>query len=181
MNRAVSVGATILAVSVAAASAGPVAAGQGHTPVTVLPENPCDLLTPEQITAAVGFQVIDVRRVPGIGEIVNAQERHREPPAGLLCAYRTRELGDVTIGVPPPEQRTAAAYWDRRDAYFRAFPGSAERIPGLGIDAWLSGGTSISVLAGAEAHFHVSVQHYHPRAWAFLIEVARAAAAKLTD
>src|SRR5688572_8743393 len=55
-----------------------------------LPENPCGLLTTQEVSLATGLVVIEVERVPDILELIRAQEESRNPGPGTICSYRTR-------------------------------------------------------------------------------------------
>ena len=139
-----------------------------------LPENPCDLLTPQQISAATGLVVIGMWRVPGIEEIIRARDEGRNPDSGDICSYRTgSEFGAISIGIPPQAEQNAAHYLEVRDRYFRTFHGSAQLIPGLGKDAWLAGGTSLSLLIRDDVQLVITTQMYQPRSREIVINVAR--------
>ena len=142
----------------------------GLAKLTSLPENPCDLLTVEQISAATGLQVTAQQRVPTheeYNESLQAQRENRAPPAGSVCSYEmSGEFGSISLMLPSPEGRTSAAYWEARNTYFRGFAGSAQAIPGLGEDAWLGGGASLRVLVREGVWFTVSLQ------WPYVFGVA---------
>ena len=143
--------------------------------LTSLPENPCAVLTVEQVAAATGLRVTSMRRVASIPEIVPAQRERREPVAGSICSYETRsDFGELNIHVPRRTERRTASYWEARERYFGAFPGSAQAIPDLGIDAWLAGGASLHVLACQDEYFTVSTQMYQVRSRELLVALARA-------
>ena len=64
------------------------------------PENPCELLTAEQLANATGLEIIGTERKPGISEIVRAQDENRSIGPGRLCVYKTRTVfGDIMIGL----------------------------------------------------------------------------------
>jgi len=129
-----------------------------------LPENPCDLLTIGQVFAATGLEVIEMRRVPGIDEIVRAEKEGRNPGPGNICSYHTRsEFGEIHISIPPQAEQNAARYWKERDNYFRTFPGSAQPAPGLGTDAWIAGGTTLRLLIRDDLYLGISTQFYQRR------------------
>jgi hypothetical protein len=139
-----------------------------------LPDNPCELISPAQLSAISGLKVTSVKRVPGIAKIDSAQSENREPGPGTICVYVTRsEFGDIMIAVPPRTDRSAAKYWEFRAKYFQTFPGSAQDVADLGMDAWLSGGTSLSVLVRGDEYFSLSTQMYQPRSHELLVNIAR--------
>lgn len=145
-----------------------------------LPENPCAVLTLEQVAAATGVDVTRMQRVPGIPKIVQAQREQREPGAGSICTYETRsDFGEINIHVPPRTERRTASYWEAREKYFRSFPGSAQTIPSLGADAWLAGGASLHVLARDDEYYTVSTQMYQRRSRELVIALARAILGRL--
>jgi hypothetical protein len=153
---------------------------QGHPSISTflqfpsLPENPCELLTIQQISFATGLEVIEMRRVPDIAEIVRAQEEGRNPGPGNICSYRTiSEFGEINIDIPPQAERNVGHYWKTRDSYFRTFPGSADPISGLGKDAWIGGGTSLHVLVRDDVHLGISTQFYQRRSREVVVDVAR--------
>jgi hypothetical protein len=140
----------------------------------LLPENPCDLLTIGQVFAATGLEVIEMRRVPGIDEIVRARDEGRNPGPGTICSYRTRsEFGEINIYIPPQADQKAAQYWKERDNYFRTFGGSAQPIPGLGKDAWIAGGSGLRLLIRDDIYLGISTQFYQRRSREVVINVAR--------
>ena len=160
--------------------AGPETIGQPRPSVVALPqraslpENPCDLLTIGQVFAATGLEVIEMRRMPGIKEVVRARDEARNPGPGTLCNYRTRsEFGEINIYIPPQAERKAAQYWKERDDYFRTFGGSAQSIPGLGKDAWLAGGTGLRLLIRDDLYLGISTQYYQRRSRDVVINIAR--------
>lgn len=144
--------------------------------LTLLPENPCDILTTEIVSATAGVQVTQDRRVPSIDEIVEAQRENRSPPPGVICSYETSSrFGAILIALPLPTERTSVKYWEHRNTYFRDFPGSAQAITGLGQDAWLGGGVSLRVLVRDNVWFELSTQMYQPDSRDLLIRLASAA------
>ena len=147
------------------------------TPTTVasLPDDPCAILSSARITEVTGIEIVSVNRVPSLDKVVLAEKENREPDPGTICSYQTRsDLGAIMIMVPSREDRTAARYWEVRAKYLNALPGSAHYVEGLGIDAWISGGTHLRVLARGDEHFIVAAQMAHPRAREILVNVAKA-------
>lgn len=140
-----------------------------------LPENPCDLLTLEQVSAITNLNVIEKRRVPSIDEIIQAQSEGRQPGPGRICSYETQsDIGAITISVPSGAERTSVSYWEARRGYFSTFAASARTIPGLGEDAWISGGASLHVLARENEYFIIGTQMYNQRSPELMIALARA-------
>jgi hypothetical protein len=148
--------------------------------LTSWPENPCAVLTAEEVTAATGVTVVKLRRAPSIAKIVNATGTGGDPgPGKYICVYETTtENADITIIIPPEAQRTAGAYWAARQEYFRTYPGSARPITDLGQDAWLAGGAVLYVLARRDMHFAVTSRMYQPGSDHVLIALARAVLAR---
>jgi hypothetical protein len=139
-----------------------------------LPNNPCDMLNPAQVSAITGLEVTSAQRVPSIDKIVRAQSENREPGPGTICSYETRsDFGAIMIAVPAREDRRAAEYWETRARYFETFPGSARSIGHLGMDAWLSGGTTLHVLVRGDEYFTLSTQMYQPRSREHLVNIAQ--------
>ena len=142
---------------------------------TTLPDDPCEVLNQARMSAITGLEVTSVRRVPSIEKIIQAQDENREPDPGTICSYETRsDFGAIAIVIPAQTGRSAAAYWENRTEYFKTFPGSAQPVPGLGMDAWLSGGTSLHVLVREGEQFAVLTQMYRPESRELLVKIARA-------
>jgi hypothetical protein len=140
-----------------------------------LPDNPCDVVTAAELSSITNLEVIESRRVPSIAKIVAAQREGRESAPGTICSFETDSpLGAILISVPPPSERRGKVYWDKRSRYFKSFRGSAQEIPGLGLDAWSSGGTSLSVLVSDDEYLMLSTQMYQPRSVQLLVDIARA-------
>jgi len=125
------------------------------------------------MSAISGLEVTSVKRVPGIQKIISAQSENREPGPGTICVYVTRShFGAIMIAVLPRTERSAAKYWDARAKYFETFPGSAQDVADVGMDAWLSGGTSLTVLVRGDEYFSLSTQMYQPRSQDLLVSIA---------
>ncbi len=149
-----------------------------RTAVVSLPENPCELLTAEQVAAATQLPVTRARRVPDIGEIIRAEKEGRPARANTICSYETpSEFESITIIVPPVSEQNSAAYWKAREEYFRQF--HAEAIAGIGEDAWLGAGAMLNVLAGKTARFTVATRVAREKSPEVLAAVARAVIARL--
>lgn len=157
----------------------PGAAPEATRPVVAsLPENPCELLTARQVSAASGQQVTRAHRVPDIGEIIRAEKEGRTARANSICSYDTpNEFGGITIIVPPVSEQSSAAYRKAREDYFRQFHG--EQIDGLGEDAWFAAGTTLHVLAGKTAQFIVATPTVRVGSRDIVIAVAKAVLARL--
>lgn len=139
-----------------------------------LPDNPCAVLNPTQVSAITGLEVTSANRVPSLAKVVDAQRENREPGAGTICNYGTRrDFGAILIAVPARADRRAAKYWEARAKYFETFPGAAEAVADLGMDAWFSGGTSLHVLVRGDEYFTVSLQMPQPRSRELLVNIAQ--------
>jgi hypothetical protein len=142
-----------------------------------LPDDPCDVLTAAELSDVAGLAVTSVRRVPSIQEVVSAERQGRTPEPGTICSFETNSrFGALSIVVPRRSERRSELYWEARSKYFETYPGSALHIPGLGIDAWLAGGASLSVLVREHEYLMLSTQRYHRQSRDVLVEVARAVA-----
>jgi hypothetical protein len=149
--------------------------GAGPAGAQPLPDNPCELLTTAELSTITDLKVIESRRVPSIRKIVDAQREAREPGPGTICQFETDSpFGEILISLPPRPERRAEVYWEARSRYFKTFPGSAQHIAGLGLDAWSSGGTSLSVLVSDDDYLMLSTQMYQPRSRQLLVDIARA-------
>lgn len=143
---------------------------------TLLPENPCDVFTAAEAASITGLDVEEGRRVPSIRKVVEAQNAGHEPGAGRICSYETSsDFGAIAVLVPLQAERHAADYWASRERYFLTYPGSARTVADLGIDAWLAGGASLSVLARGDDYFTISTQFYRRESGQLLSSLARAA------
>ena len=139
--------------------------------------NPCELLTAAEIAAVTGLPITSARREPSIAEIVRAQEADVEPEPGSLCVYQTsRDFGSIVVSLLPGVE---GQYWTARDEYFHSFPGAAEHVPDLGVDAWIGGGSSLRVLVADNVQLAVSTQMYQPRSRHVVVDVARAVLLRL--
>src|SRR5204862_5003195 len=133
--------------------------GQTAPSLSTLPDNPCDLLTQERMAAITRLDVTAVQRVPSISKIVEAQRENREPGPGTICSYETRSaFAAITVFVPPRATRTTETYWAARSKYFETYRRSAQRIPDVGLDAWLADGADLHVLVRQNEYFTLSTQ-----------------------
>jgi len=144
------------------------------TRLASLPDNPCEVLNPARVSAITGLEVSSVKRVPSIEKVVQAQRENREPDLGTICSYETRsDFGAIMIAVPARADRRAAEYWETRAKYFETFSGAAQSVPDLGMDAWLSGGTTLHVLVRGDEYFILSTQMHQPRSRELLVNIAQ--------
>jgi hypothetical protein len=147
------------------------------TALRSLRDNPCDVLTAAERADVTGLEVTSVRRVPSIQEVVSAERQGRKPEPGTICSCETNSpFGALSIGVPHRSERRSELYWETRSKYFETYPGAAQHIPGLGIDAWLAGGASLSLLVREHEYLVLSTQMYQRQSRDVLVEVARAVA-----
>jgi hypothetical protein len=145
-----------------------------------LPENPCDVLTPTQLSAASGLDVTSSARVETIAEIVQTRRGERAPSAGTICRYDTSSpFGSIAIEIPA--DRHAQAYASSRAAAFAKCPGSTAALAGVGADAWLAGGASLHVLVRDADYFTVTTQNYRPESRGVLVRIAQRIVAELTS
>jgi hypothetical protein len=177
--RRIVLGALIALVGACSPAGGGVDTPTTQSRLVSLPENPCELLTIELVSKITGLEVIEARRKPGIGKSLRAEREAREPSPGPICSYETKsDFGAISVIVPPRTERTEATYLDLRDGYFSTYPGSGRPVPGLGADAWISGGTTLSVLT-QDGYFVVTTQMWQERSAELVIKLARAALARL--
>jgi hypothetical protein len=140
-----------------------------------LPDNPCDLLTAAGLADVTGLEVTSIHRVASIHKVVSAQLQGREPEPGMICSFETNShFGAISIAVPPRSERRSELYWEARSKYFETFPGSAQHIEGLGIDAWLAGGAGLRVLVRENEYLMLSTQRYQRQSRELLVDIARA-------
>lgn len=136
------------------------------------PENPCELLAPEQLANATGLEIIGMERKPDILEIVRAQDENRPIRPGRLCVYKTQTVfGEIMVGLT--EEQDTAKFRQARDIYFARFPGSAKPIPNLGQDAWIGGGASLHLLVRDDLQLTIGTQYYQKESEDLLIRIAR--------
>lgn len=142
-----------------------------------LPDNPCDVLTAAELADVTGLEVTSGRRVPSIQEVVSAERQGRKPEPGTICSFETNShFGALSIVVPRRSERRSALYWEARSKYFETYPGAAQHIQGLGIDAWLAGGVGLNLLVREDEYLMLSTQVYQRQSRDVLVEVARAIA-----
>ena len=99
--------------------------------------------------------------MPSIGKVVRAQLEDREPEPGTICSFETKSPFDaISIVVPARSDRRSELYWEARSKYFETYPGAAQPIVGLGMDAWLAGGAGLRVLTGGNDHLMLSTKMY---------------------
>jgi hypothetical protein len=167
------------AIGIVAVAAGISGALSAQTPtrpsngprLVALPDDPCDLLTREQVALATGLEITNVQRQPNILQTTQP---------GPRCAYQTRsEFSDVTIVIPVAEDRTAEHYRQWRDEYFATYPGAGRVISGVGEESWLGGGSRLYVLTPQHENFMLQTQRESPGSADILIALARAVLARL--
>jgi hypothetical protein len=137
-----------------------------------IPENPCELLAPEQLANATGLEIIGMERKPDILELVRAQDENRSIGSGRVCVYKTQTVfGDIMVGLA--EEADSAKFRQARDIYFARFPGSAKPIPNLGQDAWIGGGANLRLLVRDDLQLTIVTQYYRKESEELLIRIAR--------
>jgi hypothetical protein len=145
-----------------------------------LPDNPCDVLTPAQMSNASGLDVTSSARVETIAEIVQTRRVERASGAGTICRYDTSSpFGSIAIEVPT--DRRAETFASSRAEAFAKYPGSTTAVPGVGADAWLAGGTSLHVLVRDADYFTVTTQQYRPESRDVVVRIAQRIVAELTS
>jgi hypothetical protein len=143
-----------------------------------LPENPCDVLTPAQMSAASGLEVTSATRVGSIAEIVPTRRGERAPSAGTICRYDTSSpFGSIAVEVRA--NRRAETFASSRAEAFATHPGSTAAVPGVGADAWLAGRTSLHVLVRDADYFTVTTQNYRPESRDVVVRIAQRIVADL--
>ena len=146
--------------------------------ITSLPDNPCDVLTAREISAAIGKSVTRGRRAPDVSEIIRADKESRLPRERAVCSYDSmNEFGSIMIIVPAVSDQNASAFERTRDEYARR--ARPVRIEGLGEDAWMEGGGALHVLAGKNAQFIVGTRTVRDDTKEIEIAVAKAILARL--
>ena len=137
-----------------------------------IPENPCELLAPEQLANATGLEIMGAERKRDILELVRAQDENRSIGPGRVCVYKTQTVfGDIMVGLA--EEQDPAKFRQARDIYFARFPGSAKPIPNLGQDAWIGGGANLRLLIRNDLQLTISTQNYQKASEELLIRIAR--------
>ncbi|MGH8991022.1 MAG: hypothetical protein ACRDZ7_05780 [Acidimicrobiia bacterium] len=130
--------------------------GNGDDEQVVLPEDPCALLSADDVAATTEATVTKTERVASIDQIVAVQDRGGtadDVPTGdrRLCSYTTTSrLRAITVFVPKASGDAAKLFTSRRG-------GHDESVDGVGDDAYLAGGASLHVLVGVAA-FSIQVQ-----------------------
>jgi hypothetical protein len=145
-----------------------------------LPDNPCGVLTPAQMSVASGLAVTSATRVESIAEVVQTRRVERASGAGTICRYDTSSpFGSIAIEVPT--DRRAETFASSRAEAFAKYPGSTTAVPGVGADAWLAGGTSLHVLVRDADYFTVTTQQYRPELRDVVVRIAQRIVAELTS
>jgi hypothetical protein len=145
-----------------------------------LPDNPCDVLTPAQMSITSGLEVTSSSRAETIAELVQARRGGRASSAGTICRYDTSSpFGSIAIEVPA--DRRAETFASSRAEAFAKFPRSTAAIAGVGTDAWLVGGASLHVLVRDAGYFTVTTQNARPESRDLLTRIARRIVAELAS
>ena len=128
--------------------------------LTVLPENPCDLLSEGQVATAAGVQISKATRVLSQGESIESANSGRQPPAGSICRYETpSELGSIAV-IFPDRRGPLGSRSEPPKCGARGPAASAGSSPdGRSL---ISGGSG-SVCVGPDLLVWVSVQMAHER------------------
>jgi hypothetical protein len=155
-----------------------------------LPDNPCDVLTPAQMSITSGLEVTSSSRAETIAELVQARRGGRASSAGTICRYDTSSpFGSIAIEVPA-DRRAETFASSRAEAFATAmrryrdrheFPRSTAAIAGVGTDAWLVGGASLHVLVRDAGYFTVTTQNARPESRDLLTRIARRIVAELAS
>jgi hypothetical protein len=145
----------------------------------LFPDDPCGVLSANDVAAASGFRILAARRIPDIGEIVRATKEGRRARVSAICSYDGETDAEITISIPPVADQNAAAYMKDRDANFEQSHG--QHVPGVGEDAWLGGGAALHVLVGKNAQFVVGARNASDKSRDAVVAVAKAAIARLAQ
>lgn len=120
--------------------------------LTALPENPCDLLSVEELAAATGVEISGASRVLGHRETFEAARSGQEPRRGSICRYETpSEFGSIAVIFP--DRRGPLASRSEPPNCGTQWPTSGSEDRRVGV----SGGTA-SVCVGPDLVVWVSVQ-----------------------
>jgi hypothetical protein len=146
----------------------------------MLPDDPCELLTASQVSAAAKIPIQSRRRIPDIGEIVRAQRENRPPRAGSICNYdSTAPVGDIVIAIPELSVQSVTAFRKERDEYMKNY--GAQNIDGVGYEAWLAAGNTLHVLAARNAQFIVGTRYWQPNSRDVVVAVAKSVMSRITQ
>ena len=143
----------------------------------LFPDDPCEVLSADDVAAASGLPIRNARRIPDIGEIVRATREGRRPRVSAVCSYDGETDAEITISIPAVADQNASAYMKERDAYFEQSHG--QHVSGVGADAWLGGGAALHVLVGKNAQFVVGARNASEKSRDAVVAVAKAAIARL--
>lgn len=120
------------------------------TALTALPDNPCDLLSVEELAAATGVEISGASRVLGQRESFAAAKSEQEPRRGSICRYETpSEFGSIAVIVPdrrgplasrsePPNCGTHWPTAGSEDGRVRVSGGTASVCVGPNLVVWVS-------------------------------------------
>lgn len=170
----------IAACSSGSGSGAPVAGAPAPAPlhkITSLPDNPCELLSAEEVAAATGLRIESARRMPDIGEVLKSEREGRAARVSGICTYdASGEDSEISLIVPSVSDQSRAAFMRERGAY--SDQSRVEPVSGLGEDAWLAG-TTLHVLAGNTAQFMVAARGRQEHSRDLVVAVAKAVLAKI--
>lgn len=128
---------------------------QSTPPPKALPNDPCQILSKEQVSNATDLAIVGSRGVPGMGKSVRSQQEGREPSADF-CIYSTASGSPAAmISVPRVDDPNFGSYRKYRQEYARAF--KVQSVKGIGQDAWIRG-NFIAVLVGHDRYFTAELQ-----------------------
>jgi hypothetical protein len=148
--------------------------GCSRPALAVLPENPCELLSVQQVSAAAGVQVSGAQRVPGQQGSLEAGAASQPPASGSICRYDS-PTPLVSIAVFFPDRRGAL---DRRSEDPRC-AGADAANDSIDPRIWPAGGAH-AVCVGPDLVVWVAVQMGHePNAAPAGLGVARAIVQRL--
>jgi hypothetical protein len=115
--------------------------------------------------------------VPSIQAVLSAKRQGRKPEPGTICEFETNShVGSLSIVVPRRSERRSGLYWEARSKYFETYPGAAQHIQRLAIDAWLAGGVGLTLLVREDEYLMLSTQVYQRQSRDVLVQLARVVA-----
>lgn len=129
--------------------------GCSRPALAVLPENPCELLSVRQVSAAAGVQISGAQRVLSQQESFEAGASSQPPASGSICRYDS-PTPLVSIAVIFPDRRGAL---DRRSEAPRC-AGADAANDSIDPRIWSAGGAR-AVCVGPELVVWVAVQMAH--------------------
>lgn len=169
----------VLAITLVIASACNQPSSQAPEKLTGLPDDPCAVLSADDVTDVTGGKISTEDRGPTRVKV--EAETNSSPDPGPACFYATdSKYGKISIVIPKVENRSSSKYQEERKRSFDTFPDRAIDVPGLGEDAWLSDGNSLHVLIDEDEYFHVATELYEPTSKEVLVKIARRVIARVT-